>query len=582
MKTKKSVIKWKKRALIAIPVLLVMIVGFFLIIRLVDNESEDYENSYARKVRQILNLSMEPASEEDEEYCPEKEKNSEYKISVNKKSNVIVVYKKDSKGEYTEAFKSMTCSVGRNVEVGEYETKDRYTWKIVNGNVWAQYATRVDGAVMFQSVPYLEKSKDTLIVKYYNQLGTNCNASAIRLNVADAKWIMENSPEGTLVEIFEDDDIGPLGKPNVLALSDDECWDPSDPDPSNPGNNNGIIINGVVDRTVERGISVDYLDGVSVINKDGVVLSASIEVDSDVDIFKCGTYEVIYSVRDSSGAVTEETAVFKVVDTLKPVFSGLPDKIALTDNVKPDESRLKNGVFVIDNNQFMSTDKIKISYPDVLEDGKFIIFSVTDDYGNETKAEVLCVIDTVPPEIMLKSGVTNIIDITETVNEDFALSRVIATDSGTELGNENITVDISTNEWGYTFNYTVTDEGGLTAALQNTVSYPVYEFELPEEELVDDLTDLSLLKGVVLKDNLDRSISLENVKVSSQLTSNDKYLIKYEYEYTSPLGTKKTTAERTVNFAVSTEAPEEDKMNQTDEEVNASEEPLNNIYQSEE
>lgn len=581
MKSIKKIPKSLKIISLVITVIIVLLALVFLGIKLFGNKESEVENSYSRKVRQILNLYTEPASDEDEEYLPEKENNGQYKISVNKKNNVIVVYKKDSKGEYSEAFKSMTCSVGRDVSVGEYETGDRYLWKIVNGNVWAQYATRLDGATMFQSVPFREKAKNTLIVKYYNQLGTNCNASAIRLSVADAKWIMENSPEGTIVEVFEDDDMGPLGKPNVLALSEDDCWDPSDPDPSNPGNGNGIIFVGVTDKTVERGISIDYLEGVQVVNRDGVELSVNIEVDSDVDIFKCGTYEVIYSVRDASGAVTEENAVYKVVDTMKPVFSGVPTKISLKDTQKPDEEQLKKGIFVIDNNQFLSSDKIKITVPDNLEDGKTIVFSVTDDYGNESRIEVACVIDTTPPEIVLKSGVKNIIDITETVDESFALSRVVATDSGVELSKENVSVDISTNEWGYTFNYTAKDDGGLTATLQNTVTYPVYEFVLPEEEFVDDLSDISLLKNVILKDNLERSITLDKVKVTSALSSGDKYLVKYEYEYTSPLGAKTATAERTVTLNV-VEEPVENEDDETDEVVDTTEEPENNIYQSEE
>lgn len=580
MKQKKRMPESFKKALIVIAAVLVVLVAVLLVSRFIGDEDELYENSYARKIRQILNISTEPASDDDEEYIPEKESNPQYKISVNKKNNVVVIYKKDTKGEYSEAFKSMTCSVGRDVQVGEYETGDRYVWKIVNGNVWSQYTTRVDGAVMFQSVPFSEKAKDTLIVKYYNQLGTNCNASAIRLNVADAKWIMENSPEGTIVEIFEDDDIGPLGKPNVLPLSDDDCWDPSDPDPDNPGNSSKIIFEGVEDRTVERGISIDYLKGVRVVNEDGEELTGSIEVESDVDIFKCGTYEVIYSIRDASGAVSEDTAVFKVVDTLKPAFSGLPSKIAVKDIAKLDENELKNGVFVIDNNQFLSSDKIKVTISDSIQDGQFITFSVTDDYGNETRVDVVCVIDTTPPEIQLKSGISNVIDITEVVNEDFAIGRVIATDSGVELPRENISVEISTNEWGYTFNYTVTDEGGLTTTLQNTVTYPLYTFELPESEMVDDLSDISLLKDVVLKDTLGRSISLEQVKVTSSITAGDKYLVNYIYEYTSPLGTKTATAERTVVFVVEEEEPEnepEDENNSDDEVVDTTEEPKTNI-----
>lgn len=570
-----SELKRKKVLVIVILAVLILIVGSIFVIKALLNDNETADNPYKTKVDQILNLSMEPYSDEDEKYESEEEKDVQYKIKVNKKNNVIVVYKKGSDGKYSEAFKSMTCSVGRDVPVGEYKTGDRYTWKIVNGNVWAQNATRLDGVIMFQSVPYAEKKKDTLIVKYYNQLGSNCNAYAIRLNVADSKWIMENSPEGTTVEVFEDDDIGPLGKPNVLALSDENRWDPSDPDPANPGNSTEIIFSGVTDRTVERGLAIDYLSGVTAVNDSGTVLDDNIEVDSDVDIFKCGTYEVVYSVRDTSGAASECTAEFKVVDTMKPVFSGVPAKISVKDSASINKDDLLKGIYVIDNNQFISSDRINVSIPDVINDGSTITFSVSDDYGNESRVDVVCVVDTTPPEIQLVGGVSNIISIDQIVDEEFAVSRVVAYDMGEELSRDHISVDIATNEWGYTFNYTVTDDSGLTAQLQNTVTYPMFFIEVPETELVDDLTNLSLLKDVVLKDSVGNAYTPEQIKVTSSLQSGDKYLINYEYEYTSPLGTKKATAERVV--ALNEVVENENENENQPEDISSTETPDNEI-----
>ena len=59
----------------------------------------------------------------------------------------------------------------------------------------------------------------------------------VRLTVEDAKWIAENCPEGTTVEIYDGEDPGPLGKPEAQKLdkSDpDYHWDPTDPDEENP------------------------------------------------------------------------------------------------------------------------------------------------------------------------------------------------------------------------------------------------------------------------------------------------------------------------------------------------------------
>ena len=59
----------------------------------------------------------------------------------------------------------------------------------------------------------------------------------VRLTVEDAKWIAENCPEGTTVEIYDGEDPGPLGKPEAQKLdkSDPDChWDPTYPDEENP------------------------------------------------------------------------------------------------------------------------------------------------------------------------------------------------------------------------------------------------------------------------------------------------------------------------------------------------------------
>ena len=61
----------------------------------------------------------------------------------------------------------------------------------------------------------------------------------VRLTVADAKWIFDNVPIGTLVEFYDSSDPGPLGKPGAQKISSNEKfrgWDPTDPDPNNPWN----------------------------------------------------------------------------------------------------------------------------------------------------------------------------------------------------------------------------------------------------------------------------------------------------------------------------------------------------------
>ena len=59
----------------------------------------------------------------------------------------------------------------------------------------------------------------------------------VRLTVEDAKWIYDNCPSGTYVEVYDSDDPGPLGKPEAMKLDADspnKGWDPTDPDERNP------------------------------------------------------------------------------------------------------------------------------------------------------------------------------------------------------------------------------------------------------------------------------------------------------------------------------------------------------------
>ena len=120
---------------------------------------------------------------------------------------------------------------------GTFHLSTKYLWKELYGKVYGQYATRITGGVLFHSVPYYKKSKSALCTEKYNKLGQQASMGCVRLTVEDAKWIADNCPSGTTVEIYEDDDPGPLGKPEAAHIDTDspnKGWDPTDPDVANP------------------------------------------------------------------------------------------------------------------------------------------------------------------------------------------------------------------------------------------------------------------------------------------------------------------------------------------------------------
>ena len=162
-----------------------------------------------------------------------------YYLKINRQQNVVTVYEKDENGEYTVPVKAILCSTGlyNATPKGTFQLSSKYVWRELNGGVYGQYASRITGGVLFHSVPYTKKNKATLSASKYNKLGQQASMGCVRLTVEDAKWIYDNCPSGTYVEIYDSEDPGPLGKPEALKLDADspnKGWDPTDPDERNP------------------------------------------------------------------------------------------------------------------------------------------------------------------------------------------------------------------------------------------------------------------------------------------------------------------------------------------------------------
>ena len=157
---------------------------------------------------------------------------SPYSITVNCGSNVVTIYKDGS------PYKSMICSTGSATpKSGTYSLNYKYRWLALFGGVYGQYCTRITGHILFHSVPYLVNGDPSSLEYWeYDKLGTSASAGCIRLTVEDAKWIYENCTSGTKVTFLNNSDIGPLGKPTSMKISNsaNQNWDPTDPDSRNP------------------------------------------------------------------------------------------------------------------------------------------------------------------------------------------------------------------------------------------------------------------------------------------------------------------------------------------------------------
>lgn len=170
---------------------------------------------------------------------------SPYYIKVNRETCTVTIYQTDGAGKPASPVKAMICSVGKNGKspLGVHTlTGYKPMWCKMIGGAYAQYVSQIKGNILFHSLTYSEKDKSTMQNpdNYYNKLGTPMSLGCIRLQAIDAKWVYDNAPAGTKVEIFDGtaaDD--PLGKPERLVdyidpEDPDANWDPTDPEPSNP------------------------------------------------------------------------------------------------------------------------------------------------------------------------------------------------------------------------------------------------------------------------------------------------------------------------------------------------------------
>ena len=215
---------------------------------IIDNEqnnpeegNQNEENTNTIDTNNTAQKNNNPSSEGGSN-MKNQDNTSKYYIKINNQMNVVTIYQKDSKGQYTVPVKAMICSIGTATPTsGVYKTSDKYTWRLLQGNVYGQYAVRITGHILFHSVPYTYAEKYTLEWWEYDKLGTKASLGCIRLTVQDAKWIFDHCPKGTQVEFYYDSDPGPLGKPTAKKISsyseELKNWDPTDPDRNNPWKN---------------------------------------------------------------------------------------------------------------------------------------------------------------------------------------------------------------------------------------------------------------------------------------------------------------------------------------------------------
>lgn len=158
--------------------------------------------------------------------------NGPYLIRINKERNTTTVYVKDGGNGYIIPLKTFLCSTGDDTPLGTFKTPEKYRWRLMFGDVYTQYATRLGAGlpILFHSNIYDKPDVNTLKPETYNFLGVVRSAGCIRFAAGDVKWIYDHCPLGTTVEVYNSSIPGPYDRPAIeQTIPASQHWDPTDP-----------------------------------------------------------------------------------------------------------------------------------------------------------------------------------------------------------------------------------------------------------------------------------------------------------------------------------------------------------------
>ncbi len=378
----------------------------------IKDASEEFEGG----LFDVTEASAEEGEEVDllcpeEDYVAPADNGCPYYVRVNREQNVVTIYALDEKGYYSVPIKAFLCSVGAKgaTPTGTFYTSDRYRWRCLLGNVYGQYAYRIDGHIMFHSVPYYRMENDALETEEYNKLGTSVSMGCVRMTVSDVKWIYDNCPEGTMVTIYDSPYPGPLGRPVTERLdTEDERsgWDPTDPQEDNPWATEEPRILGAGVRRIERGYTYQPACGVIALDNRGKDITSRLEMTGYVNAMEAGAYPVTYSVEDDHGRKTTIESVIEVLDTQNPQLDVLTPEITLNRNEMSDravEEKAREAVIATDLGRIIPSDYISVDLTNLnqMESGRYSVQAVARDaVGNTSEpVEVTLIADVSAPEI---------------------------------------------------------------------------------------------------------------------------------------------------------------------------------------
>ncbi|WP_141384574.1 LamG-like jellyroll fold domain-containing protein, partial [Flavobacterium flevense] len=196
-------------------------------------------------------------------------------------------------------------------------------------------------------------------------------------------------------------------------------------------------------------------------------------------IFNRGVTTILYTVTDAAGNSTTGSQTITVTDNIKPTITA-PPAINTTTNTACTATGIVLGTPVTADNCAVATvtnNHPSTTYP---LGNTTVIWTVTDTSGNTATAnQIVTVTDTIPPSITCPGNIsantsangtgdcyTTVNIGTPATNDNCGIASVIARVSGTVIDTATYQFPIGNT----TVNWTVTDNAGLTAFCNQTIS----------------------------------------------------------------------------------------------------------------
>lgn len=132
---------------------------------------------------------------------------SPYFLHVDKSTHIMNVYGKDEAGNYTVPVKKFSVATGSSpslTPVGTFTLGDKEEWHTWTWtDTYSPYCIEYDNGLYIHGPIYNSKNFDDVQQSSINDVGTNATSGCIRMYTEDCKWIYQNCPSGTKLQIVE-------------------------------------------------------------------------------------------------------------------------------------------------------------------------------------------------------------------------------------------------------------------------------------------------------------------------------------------------------------------------------------------